>query len=211
MSRNPFFPLPLQMGVLDHFCHPDERHVLAHPVFYSGQALAANCYVAIRVDRGLWMESDFAEPPVGMLQRVLSLPWMDVRELDPDGWKSMHEVGRHLWRHGRIEPWLKGKAAPSPVWRVNESFLCRLSHLQLVAQLPRAEVWCGARNAADPLRFRFSGGIGLVAVDGRLTESSFSIFDAARHEDGSRKVKHGPCLLPPKRAKWPDFEPIDGK
>jgi hypothetical protein len=100
---------------------------------------------------------------------------------DSAQWRPLEEA--NLFRFGAIGPWLKGRVAPTRVVRVNDSHLVRLSFLQLVARLPRCEVYLGT---TETLLFRFSGGVGMMMKDDRLTEAGFSIFTPARHEDGTR-------------------------
>lgn len=166
-----FFPYPLQFGALEAFCHPDPCHVFAKPAYHDGQALAGNGYILIRVHRGLWMPSDFEEPPSGFLTRFLSAPW---KTLDPESvdWRSLDEIKGSLYRYGAKGAWLKGKCAPSPVWRIGGSFLARQSHLQIIGRLPRCEILI----APGPLYFRFSGGHGILANDQKLTTASFEVF-----------------------------------
>ena len=172
-----FFPYPLQFGVLESFCHPLSWHPFARPAYHDGQALAGNGYILLRVHRGLWMPSDFQDPPNGFLTRFLSAPW---KTADPESsdWRSLDEIKGPLFRFGEIGCWLNGKCAPSPVWHVGSVFMGRVSHLQLIARLPRCEVLPpnGRAIDAEPLHFRFSGGMGLLAHDTKLSASSFRVF-----------------------------------
>lgn len=166
-----FFPYPLQIGALESFCHPREEHIFSRPAYHDGQALAGNGYMLLRVHRGLWMASDFEEPPAGFLTRFLSAPWKELDPKSPD-WRSLDEIKGSLYRFGVKGAWLNGKCAPSPVWRVGGSFLARMSHLQMIARLPRCEILIGH----GPLHFRFTGGMGILASDPKLTAASFEVF-----------------------------------
>ena len=200
------FPFPLQLGALDWFCHP--RGMFARPAWAAGQALVANGYLALRVARGYWAASDFEEPSAEFLRRFEALPWSRFAGI-PDEWRSLDDIRGHLYRDAPVYPWTEaGKCAPSRVWRVNGSFLARLSHLQLIARLPRCEVHLGIMSPDAPLMYRFNGGLGMLAADKRLSTAGFSVFEPARHhEDGSRLGKRlGPCVLPKPRPYWADFE-----
>lgn len=191
------FPFPLQLGSLDWFAHPDGRHPFSAPMWQGGTALVANGFVALEVSRGLWDANDFPAADGVFLQRFRKLPWLRFQHLPPDDWRQMDELRGNLFRYAPIYPWTAGhRCAPSPVWRVNEVFLARLSHLQLIARLPRCELHLGVMGPGAPLLFRFSGGRGMLAADLRLTEASFSVFEPRRHEDGMRAVAHAPIRNP---------------
>ncbi len=193
MSKTGFkspFPYPLRIGALDAFCHPACGHPLCAPhVSGAGResaVLAGNGYLAIRVSRGLWMDSDFDPPPPGFVRRMATLPWARVATLPPDGWRPMADIRGHLFRQAAISPWLNSRVAPSPVWVVAETHRVRLHHLQLVSRLPRCEVWCGEAGRKEPLFFRFSSGAGVIAWDETLHDprrapsTAFSVFNPRR-------------------------------
>ncbi len=171
MSKTPF-PHPLHIGTLEAFCHPAPGHLLSAPhVTGSGresEVLAGNGYLAIRVSRGLWLDSDFAPPPADFIPRFDSLPWARFTDLNPEEWRPLADVRTQLFRKASLSPWLGHRVAPSPVWIVAESHRVRLSHLQLISRLPRAEVWCGHATNSDPLFLRFTAGIGIIARDATL-------------------------------------------
>ncbi|GAA5124580.1 hypothetical protein JIN84_12870 [Luteolibacter yonseiensis] len=187
MTRS--FPSPLQLGVLDQFVHPHPASVFCRPVWHEGDVLTASGYIACRFVpslRRLWGESDFLPAPAGFFERYDALPWARFHGI-PDEWRPMDDVRGHLFRRALINPWTtKHLCAPSPVWWVNGGFLARLSHLQLIARLPRCEVHLGVMGPDAPLIFRFNGGMGMLARDPKLTTASFTIFEPHRHEDGSR-------------------------
>ena len=206
-SKSPF-PSPLQIGVVDHFCHPREGHLYSRAVWQGDAVLTANHFHAIRFTRGMWVaKEDFDAAPAEFLKRFEALPWGRFEGI-PDEWRKLDEIRGELYRSAPISPWDKnGNCAPSRVWRVNGTFLARLSHLQLIARLPRCEVHLGVMAADAPLLFRFNGGMGMLVADRRLTEAGFSVFEPRRHhEDGERVAKPGPCVLPRKEPYWKSFE-----
>lgn len=172
-----FFTYPLELEHLVEFCHPMGFHQLSGPAFHEGQALAGNGFIMIRGDRGRWLESDFEEPPAGFLTRFMAAPWT-APDKASDEWRSVEEIKGSLYRFGVKGMWLKGKCAPSPVWRVGSAFLARQSHLQMIGRLPGCEIFPprGREHDPDPLHFRFKGGVGILAHDPNLKESSFSVF-----------------------------------
>lgn len=199
------FPYPLQIGSLDAFCHPAEGHELSSVYWYMGEAVAVSGYVAVRANRGLWTEEDFPPMPAALITRLERQPWGSLKWAVQDALRWRPLADANLFRHGAIQPWLKGKPAPTRVVRVNDSHLVRLSFLQLVAMLPRCEVYLGT---TDSLLFRFSGGVGIIMKDDRLKEAGFSIFTPARHEDGTRVARSsGPCVLKKPEPFWKNFEP----
>jgi hypothetical protein len=210
------FPFPLQLGALDWFCHPYERHDFAHPVWHDGEALAANTYMALKFSKGLWKASDFAPASESYLARFHKLPWARFHAI-PDDWKSLDDIRGHLYRSATIIPWHNGGTAPSPVWRVGDVFLARLSHLQLIARLPRCQVHVPASMSREtPLLIRFNGGIGMLAPDTRLSDPSFTVFAPARDEAGSVIVKNTmrgnlgtPPLPEPALSDWPPVDQSD--
>lgn len=208
------FPNPLQLGVVDHFAHPREGHRYEFAGYHEGEAIVANGYMAFRFSRGMWHPSDFPRPRTGFLERFEALPWSRFAGI-PDEWRAMDDVRGNLYRYAPICPWTdNGRCAPSPVWRVNGSFLARLSHLQLIARLPRCEVHLGVMAPDAPLLVRCTGGIGMLMPDTKLTLSSFSIFEPRRHDDGSRIGKRpamtGNLGKPPKPDPGPpDWPPAE--
>ncbi len=207
-SKAPF-PFPLQLGALDWFCHPTDTDFLA-PVWKDGQALAGNGYTALRVDRGYWDARDFEPASPAFLMRFETLPWARFHGI-PDEWHKLDDIRGHLYRSAPTYPWTaKGKCAPSRVWRVGATFLARLSHLQLIARLPRCEIHLGVMGPEAPLLFRFNGGLGMLAADKKLTEAGFSVFQPQTYHDGTPVAKNqGPCVLPKKEPYWKAFEPTD--
>jgi len=216
-SKNPF-PYPLQLGALECFCHPADGHLFSATAFYAGQALATNGYIAIRADRGLWMESDFVPAPDGFLTRFLGLPWGDVSAVPAAEWRAMDEVRAHLFKFGPRELWKNNRAADSPVVRVGPQFLARLSHLQLLARLPRCEV-VSPSGRATAMVFRFAGGQGILGASKKFveqeTEAAFTIFKERYCPVDGTLLKRSPQPNfslrppPPEEPPFPDWPPAE--
>lgn len=205
-------PYPLPLHALDDFRHPAEWHLFHHSRLHAGEVLAGNGYVALRATKGAWLDSDHQPATAEYLGRFSKLPWARWGQL-VDDWRPLDAHRGRIFERAQHGLWLDGRLAPSPVWAVNE-IRVRLSLLQVVARLPRAEVYCGSWNADDPLWFRFSGGIGLIARDARLTMHSFEIYGPARDS------WNGERLRPQKQAavrfrgagsmaNWPPAEPTE--
>lgn len=173
------FSYPLRLHVLDEFRHPEDWHGLHHARRHADEVLAGNGYVAIRVRKGMWLESDHEAASAEFLARWGKLPWKRF-DGHQDEWRAFDSATGRLFAKGQIGFWLRDKPAPTPIWLVNETLYVRLSLLQLVARLPRCECYTGPQSRGEPLFFRFSGGIGMIAPDARLTHASAELFGAER-------------------------------
>jgi len=161
------FPYPLQVGTLEEFTHPAEAHAYHHPLPAGTVTYAANGYVALRCHSGMWTASDFPVPAADALARLQALPWHVFDKVDDQcEWRPLDDIKPLLLRYGSIHPWMKGRPAPSPVVMVAEKWRIRLSHLQLISRLPKAEILIGP---AYHIAFRFSGGTGLVPWDEKIS------------------------------------------
>lgn len=173
------FAYPLPLKALSEFTHPAEWHGLHHARRHGAEVLAGNGYVALRVRKGMWLAADHEAAGAEFLGRIGKLPWTRFDSLNDD-WRAMDSAGGRLFAPGQIDFWLRDKPAPTPVWRVNDTLLVRVSLLQLIARLPRCECYTGRQSHGEHLFFRFSGGVGIIAADARLTMASGELFGAAR-------------------------------
>jgi len=219
-SKIPFV-FPLQLGTLDHFTAPLEGHVMAAPRWHAeaGEAFVGNGYIAMRVTGRLWDESDFAPAETRFLDRFLKLPWDRFATLAEADWKPMDDIRGTIYRFAPIGCWIerkrgdlpsRWKVAPSPVVNVADAHLVRLSHLQLIARLPRCQVQTRESTGHTALFFRFNGGRGLIPFDETVTKTNpaFTIFRAQRDYTGELTPRNsGPCVLK-KEPKWPAFEKL---
>jgi hypothetical protein len=201
-----YFRYPLQLGVLDEFCHPVAGHLLARPVYHEGQVLVSNGYILLRIDRGLWMPSDFLDAPEGFVERFLSRPWRPQYQIGGE-WRTMDEIRPRLYRHdvkhGGRGPWYPVKE----VWQLGSAFMARRSHLQRIGRLPRVEVVLpqGQTRDLEPLRFRFAGGSGMLVADPRLTEASVLVMQRRFAHDNYEITRR--ATPPPNFDKPPAEEP----
>lgn len=170
------FRFPLTVGDIELFTHPAEDHAFHLAHFIDGALCAGNGHIAIRATSGRWMASDFTPAPSEFLQRFSRLPWGAIHGDSPE-WRAMDDVRATIYRYAPIGIWTeKGKRSPSPVVEIGKHHLIRLSHLQLIARLPRCEVYAGPVTRHDPLFFRYNGGTVIVPIDRGLTFGTFGIF-----------------------------------
>lgn len=188
------FPRLLTTEDLAEFRHPAEWHALHRAVRSGREILAGNGYIAIRVERGGWLDSEFPEASAEMLGRFGKLGWSRFPRTG-ENWKSLDSVRMQMFSHGPIGFWLGDRVAPTPVWRVANEINVRLSLLQLISRLARIEVWVGTTSGVDPLWFRFSGGMGCIARDARIQPGAyqgrpFMIFSRTRDVFAGEELPH---------------------
>lgn len=206
------FPFPLPESALAEFCHPLEASGLSIPMRMGDEIVAANGYMAIRCRRGAWIDAEFPEAWTDFRARVEKLRWKRLAHVmeNSEAWDALDRLRGTLGRHGHLGIWNGGRIQACPIWRVRDAVV-RLSMLQLVARLPRAEVFTGPQDLPDDgMLFRFSGGCGIVARDARLTHGTFEIFQPGRDVLDSSRVmerRRGPAprLVQP-GVNWP---PVD--
>jgi hypothetical protein len=211
MRRNAF-PFPLPAMALDEFRHPAEWHLFHRACRHGGEVLAGNGYLALRAMKGNWLDDEFPAASAEFLSRFGKLPWDRFKGL-PDAWEALDRQRGRIFERARHGQWLDGKAAPSPVWEINGKVRVRLSHLQVVAMLPRAEVYVGHADKTDPLFVKFSGGLAMIAADARLERHTGVLFaprtccltkETLRREDRPR-----PRLVQP-GVVWPPVDTTEG-
>lgn len=207
------FSYPISREALEMFCHPVEATGLSRAARWEREILAANGYAAIRVQRGSWLDSEFPAASAEYLGRIGKLPWLAFPGAR-NGWRSLADVASSLGLRGGIGLWLNDRLAPSPVWLVGGCRV-RLSLLQLVARLPRVEVYA-EEDRSCPLWFRFSGGLGAIAADPRLWEAgqgvAFSIFQPTMDVLGGGTMKRGSggtLRLAQPGVNWPPVDESD--
>jgi hypothetical protein len=166
---------PLAAESLESFCHPRCRvfsRVVRHP---SGEVMAANGCVALRVSRGLvTFNDDLPTACPDFLARVDALPWgrfaNDAMRITPPRWRGLDDVRGDLYARELEELWKDGRMTlAKPVW-IGGAVLVPLAVLQLIARLPRVELRMD--GAMDFMLIRFAGGEGIVANRWRKTRGA---------------------------------------
>jgi hypothetical protein len=203
------FPYPLRLEDLGEFTHRAAGHELGRAFHKDGMAYAGNGYLAIRCHRGMWMASDFEPAKPEADERICSLPWHRF-ETFPQQWVELSTITGTIFRYAPVGVWDKrNRISPSPVWRIAENYLVRLSLLQLIALLPKCEVFTGPTDRNAHMPFRFSGGIGFIAYDDRLTIASKEILNPQRCPLDGHVLDRSPRPTFKMFKDWPPAEPID--
>ena len=160
-----YYPYPLTIHDLEDFCHPHPDHVFHRPLRWQDGLAACNGYMLIIANRGLWLESEHPEPAGEALERLQKITMPEMASFPDDSWISLRDhTGTLFTRPGEHPAWTdQHRPAISPVWSIKTVFMAKLSWLQMIARLPRAELCLHCLRADAPLPFRFTGGRGLLA------------------------------------------------
>lgn len=206
------FPYPLSLDALRSFCHPRHDHPFHAPLRHGDGLAACNGYIALRANRGQWLDREHPEATGDALRRLDAVPWASHSTLPGPGWIPLDDHrGRLLSRP--IAVWDdKGNLNPSPVWLIASTVRVRLSLLILLSRLPRAEIHPPA-TSSRPLAFRFSGGIGFLSSLSPETPFSFHLCPPRRdpltgHESPSH-IRKPIFQGGPGFKDWPPPEPLD--
>jgi hypothetical protein len=212
------FSFPLLAADLENFTHPAPQSPLSSLHILDGTVIAANGYIAIQALRGRWLDTDFTPAPYEARERLSNLPWHAFPPDSPD-WRLLADIRGDIYRNAPITIWKENHTlSPTPVWKVGAHQLIRLSFLQLIARLPKCEVYTGETTQSQPMFFRFNTGLLLVPVDKLLTISSRTIFPPTYHPlDGhrvTRSTRPPPSFVPapppePPLDNWPPADPDD--
>lgn len=181
-SKRPFGH-PLPADALDYFVHPFPGHVF-HPAFRhpeDGNVYAGSA-VALRVRRSRCIDPvEYPPPTQEALDRVTALPWGRFASAadQPKAWRCLDDHRGTIY----AEP-------PAPVFtltaqgprirlagknvRICGAPILPLSILQLLARLPRPEIYTAGCTLSGPVLFRFTGGEGIIPHFG-LTSAAFEM------------------------------------
>lgn len=213
MTSKAPFTFPLLAGDIAEFCHPSPESPFHRAHFRDGDLTAGNGFIAIRAMRGRWIESDFTPAPDGFGDRMGTLPWHRIPPPSPE-WRDLDEIRGIIYASAPLDPWTpdhKSSPSPSPVWRIAHHHRIRLSHIQLLARLPRCKVFCGHSMKDDPLFISFSSGCALMPPDRRLETQSREIFvpqyDCLTKQRRDRYATQP--RFPNTVLNWPPPEPLD--
>lgn len=126
---------------------------------------ACNGHLVILADRGLWLDNEHPQPSGKAHDRLSRIRFPNFPDIPDDSWHPLSAFTHDLYRARTIiHPWTGSNTlSPSPLWMIAEKFPIRLSLLQLIGRLPKAEVSTHNAHHSMPLPFRCSGARGLVA------------------------------------------------
>lgn len=180
------FGYPLKLEHVLEFTRPDPTGCFAAPFKWGDGWGVANGFLALRVRT--FLDCDRESPEA--VKRVESLPWhfyeLEEANRDPKSWGKLDDRRRAIWKRGELEFW--DRTAPN-TQRVKEPRVAigrscatiTLPALQLIAKLPRVEVFTGPADGG--LFFRFNGGEGIAVPFPRHDrgEIAFHLFRPAMH------------------------------
>lgn len=207
------FAFPLLAGDIAEFCHPSPASPLHLAHFHDGELTAGNGHIAIRAARGRWMASDFTPPPPEFTKRLASLPWHRFPAPSPE-WRALDDIRGAIYAHAAIAPWTGSRHSPTPcpVWRIGGHHRIRLSHLQLLARLPRAEIYAGTAREPDPIFIRYNGGTAILPHNHALNSHSRDIFAPQYHPLDGYRIERSANARPSfsnHLKNWPPPTPTD--
>jgi hypothetical protein len=173
------FNFPLPPEALDHFRHPGGiRCFESAGIDSEGRVIVANGFVALRISSFMPDQEPATER---LIERVESLPWsrFDSIEDRAEGWRSLDDVRGSLYRFPPRPIWEPGTRAwhfrRQPAVGIGAATVCQFATLQLIARLPRPEVWT-LGEFRHPVFFRFNGGQGIIPHFDGLEIPSFRLF-----------------------------------
>jgi hypothetical protein len=180
MKKSKPYPFPLPESALRDFCHPRKSDILSKPWRDGRNLFAANGHIALRASRGAWIDDEFDDIPQDVNERLQALPWSRLEDrLHDKNWKLLDNVANMLFRYPQRPLFYQsnGKTLvnPCPTWMLGNT-LVKLSVIQMVARLPRAEAFIKHGQRNGPIYIRYSGGVGIIAGNPNLKEHSIQLY-----------------------------------
>lgn len=168
--KRPFgYPVPPE--ALGFFVHPDPKHVF-HSAFrhpFDGTVIAGSA-VAIRLRASRSIDpAEYPEPSDEALRRIDALPWARFTHAatEPKAWRCLDDHRGTIYGdpllpvHVRTTGGIAIDRGTKNV-RICGAPIVPLAVLQLLARLPRIELYTGGCSLTGPVLFRFSGGEGII-------------------------------------------------
>lgn len=156
-SKRPF-GRHLQPPDLIHFCYPDDRAVWFFPFqLEDGTVVAGNGTLTLRLESFI----DTTDIPRATARQLEALSRKTPPTTQAEPWQDLDDIRGILYRY-HPKPIFERSIAKAhfrrgPGVRIAHGPLVLLSMLQLVARLPRPEVYTGG-GLTSPAHFRFNGG-----------------------------------------------------
>ena len=158
------------------FCHPDRRSAWFLPfIGPDGELIAGNGTLTLRFTGFLAAED--ARPASTQAEEALA---RKTPPIDRDGhWRPLDDARGTIYRYGPRPIYFRSKERAhfnrGPSLRLGAAAIIQLATLQLIARLPRAEVWTD-NPYGKPLQFRFNGGTVVVEPMPFLDPPKFQLF-----------------------------------
>jgi hypothetical protein len=169
-SKRPFGH-PVPADALAFFVHPYQRHIF-HTAFrhpFDGTVIAASA-VALRCRAGRGIDpAEYPAPHPDALRRIDALPWdrFPHAATQPKAWRCLDDHRGTIYGdpllpvHVRTTSGIQIDRVTKNV-RICGAPIVPLSILQLLARLPRVELYTADCSLTGPVLFRFSGGEGII-------------------------------------------------
>lgn len=182
-SKRPFgYPLPAD--ALQHFVHPSPLHVFSrawcHPEdgnVYAGSAVALRVRASRCID-----PAEYPAPAPDVLSRVMALPWdrFTYAATQPKAWRCLDDHRGTIYGDPLASVFsqhpdgIRISLAAKNV-RICGAPIVPLAVLQLLARLPRIEIYTAGCSLTGPVLFRFSGGEGILPHYGLTSGAAFEM------------------------------------
>jgi len=165
------FGHPVPADALAYFIHPDPRHLFHLPFRHPKDGnLYAGSAVALRLRPSRCIDpAEYPAPGEESLRRFMELPWARFPHAatQPQAWRCLDDHRGTIYAdpllpvHVRTTRGIQIDRATKNV-RICGAPIVPLSVLQLLARLPRIELYTAGCTLTGPVLFRFSGGEGII-------------------------------------------------
>jgi hypothetical protein len=162
---------PVPADALAFFVHPDHRHPFHLPFRHPEDGnLYAGSAVAIRLRPSRCIDpAEYPAPDPDVLARFTALPWDRFihAATQPKAWRCLDDYRGTIYGdpllpvHVRTTQGIQIDRVTKNV-RICGAPIVPLSVLQLLARLPRIELYTAGCTLTGPVLFRFSGGEGII-------------------------------------------------
>lgn len=169
-SKRPFLH-PVPEDALAYFVHPDPNHPFYHPFRHLEDGnLYAGSAVAIRFRPSRCIDpAEYPGPSEEALRRFMALPWdrFPSAATQSKAWRCLDDHRGTIYADPLHDVWHRTPEGfaidrTSKNVRICGAPIVPLAVLQLLARLPRIDIYTGGCTLTGPVLFRFSGGEGII-------------------------------------------------
>lgn len=182
LSKRPFGH-PIPAAAVDHFLHPSHplfRQAYRHPA--DGNLYAA-AIVALRIRPSYAIDpAEYPQAPAEFVERVGSLPWdrFAYAATQPKAWRCLDDHRGTIYADPLAPFWIavapgRARFHAGKTVRICGAPIVPLALLQLLARLPRPEIYTGGCSLTGPVLFRFTGGEGIIPHLGLVEGAAFEL------------------------------------